>query len=87
LFQWRRKEFFPWLQAPPGTTEEFMSRSAVALATTLLIGSAAAHAAETITYSYDARGRLVTVVRSGPVNKSTTYTLDKADNRVTKSTT
>jgi YD repeat-containing protein len=64
-----------------------MSRFAVSLAIALLVGSAASHAAETITHTYDARGRLVTVVRSGPVNKTTTYTLDKADNRLTKSTT
>jgi phage gp36-like protein len=45
----------------------------------------AAHAAETITYSYDAKGRLVKVVRSGTVNNGVTadYTHDKADNRKT----
>jgi hypothetical protein len=43
-------------------------------------------AAETITYGYDARGRLVSVVRTGPVNKTTAYTLDKADNRLVKTT-
>lgn len=43
----------------------------------------AAHAAETITYSYDAKGRLVKVVRSGSVNNGVTadYAHDKADNR------
>lgn len=43
----------------------------------------AAHAAETITYSYDALGRLVTVAHSGTVNPTTqiTYTFDNADNR------
>lgn len=48
-----------------------------------------AWAAETITYSYDARGRLVGVVRSGDVNDgaSTTYAYDKADNRTTVTTT
>lgn len=64
-----------------------MRRFAAALALTLFVGSTAALAAETITYAYDARGRLITVVRSGPVNKTTTYTLDKADNRLAKSTT
>lgn len=50
---------------------------------------AAAYAAETITYTYDTRGRLVKVVRTGTVNNgvTTTYTLDKADNRTTKATT
>jgi coenzyme F420-reducing hydrogenase delta subunit len=43
------------------------------------------HAAETITYSYDAKGRLVKVVRTGTVNNNviTNYTHDKADNRKT----
>lgn len=42
-----------------------------------------AHAGETITYSYDARGRLVQVARSGTINNgvTSTYTIDKADNR------
>lgn len=40
-------------------------------------------AAETITYTYDAKGRLVKVVRSGTVNNGVTtdYEHDKADNR------
>jgi hypothetical protein len=40
-------------------------------------------ASETITYSYDAKGRLVKVVRTGTVNNNVTveYTHDKADNR------
>lgn len=47
--------------------------------------SSAAVAAETITYSYDAKGRLVKVVHSGTVNNTltSTYTHDKADNRKT----
>lgn len=57
----------------------------------ILLGLAAtlplqmAHAAETIAYSYDAKGRLVKVVRSGSVNNGVTadYTHDKADNRGT----
>jgi YD repeat-containing protein len=53
-----------------------------------LIG-AAAYATETITYQYDARGRLVQVNRSGTVNNNvnSTYTHDKADNRTNKTTT
>jgi hypothetical protein len=45
--------------------------------------AAAAIASETITYTYDARGRLVRVQRSGSVNNNVTanYTYDKADNR------
>jgi hypothetical protein len=43
----------------------------------------AAWAAETITYTYDARGRLIRVARSGTVNNNvaTNYTYDKGDNR------
>jgi hypothetical protein len=49
----------------------------------------AAQAAETITYSYDARGRLVAVNRGGSVNNAvnTTYNIDKAENRTNKTTT
>lgn len=44
---------------------------------------AAPAGAETITYSYDAKGRLVRVVKAGgPTNGTvTTYDHDKADNR------
>jgi hypothetical protein len=47
-----------------------------------LIG-AAAWASETISYKYDARGRLVKVQRSGSVNNNVTanYSYDKGDNR------
>jgi hypothetical protein len=50
---------------------------------------ALAMAAETIAYSYDARGRLVQVARSGTVNNNvvTNYSFDKADNRTAKTTT
>jgi YD repeat-containing protein len=62
-------------------------RAAVFIPILLLAGSA--HAAETITYTYDARGRLKEVQRSGTVNNgvTTTYTVDKADNRTNKTTT
>ena len=55
----------------------------------LIILGASAYAAETITYSYDARGRLVRVSHSGSVNNNavTNYSYDKADNRQTKTTT
>jgi len=55
---------------------------------TLLI-SVPASAAETITYTYDARGRLKQVARTGTVNNgvTTAYTIDKADNRTNKTTT
>jgi hypothetical protein len=48
-----------------------------------LTAAAAAAASETITYSYDSRGRLVRVVRTETVNNnvSANYSYDKADNR------
>ena len=47
------------------------------------LAGVAAWATETITYSYDARGRLVKVQRSGSINNNVAanYTYDKADNR------
>jgi hypothetical protein len=64
------------------------------IVTALLTGAAlavavAAQAAETINYTYDARGRVIAVKRSGTVNNlvNTTYNLDKADNRLNKTTT
>lgn len=63
------------------------SVAAVAFSLPLLTASAA-RASEILTYSYDARGRLKSVAHSGTVNngKTTTYTLDKADNRTAKTT-
>ena len=59
----------------------FLALGAAALA-------AAAFAAETITYVYDARGRLVQVKHNGTVNNNvvTNYAIDKADNRTNKTT-
>jgi YD repeat-containing protein len=53
------------------------------LATSSFTLETAAAATETITYTYDAKGRLVKVERSGTVNNGvvTTYVHDKADNR------
>lgn len=47
-----------------------------------------AMASETITYTYDSQGRLIQAQRVGTVNNgvTTTYTLDKADNRSNKTT-
>ncbi|HYD11550.1 MAG TPA: hypothetical protein VEC11_01750 [Allosphingosinicella sp.] len=54
-----------------------------------LAAVAAAHAAETLTYRYDARGRLVRVQHNGSVNANvvTNYSYDKADNRTLKNVT
>lgn len=60
------------------------------MAVLLLSGvSAPALAAETITYTYDARGRVIAVQRTGTVNNGVnrTYTVDQADNRTNKTTT
>jgi hypothetical protein len=56
--------------------------AAFALAVAGLAG-AAAWASETITYTYDARGRLIKVERSGTVNNGVRaeYKYDKGDNR------
>ena len=62
---------------------------AVVLFGLLLLSSASARASETITYSYDALGRLVTVSRTGTVNNgaSAAYTYDPANNRTNVTTT
>ena len=59
------------------------------IAAAALAGAAVAYASETITYTYDARGRLVKVERSGTVNNnvSANYAYDKADNRTNVTTT
>jgi hypothetical protein len=46
-------------------------------------------AAETVTYTYDAKGRLTKVVRAGTVNNNvqTTYTYDRMGNRINTGTT
>jgi YD repeat-containing protein len=61
----------------------------IALGLTALAAAAAAYAAETFSYSYDARGRLVRVQHNGSVNANvaTNYVYDKADNRTLKNTT
>ena len=48
-----------------------------------LVLPVAALSAEKITYAYDAKGRVVKVVRSGSVNsgRTTEYQHDKANNR------
>jgi YD repeat-containing protein len=63
-------------------------RAIVVFLSLLLVG-VAAYAAETITYTYDARGRLVRVAHSGSINNNvvTNYVYDHADNRQSKTTT
>ncbi|MGH8572159.1 MAG: M10 family metallopeptidase C-terminal domain-containing protein, partial [Gammaproteobacteria bacterium] len=54
-----------------------------ASAATIGLAAVAAYAAETVTHTYDARGRLVKVEHSGDINTGlqTEYQHDKADNR------
>jgi YD repeat-containing protein len=58
-------------------------REAILFALSALGVAATAYASETITYTYDARGRLIRVVHNGSVNNnvSANYSYDKADNR------
>ena len=65
-------------------------RTGAVIAIAALTGlAAAALASETVTYSYDARGRLVAVKHSGTVNNNVqaNYTYDKADNRTNRTVT
>jgi len=65
-----------------------MRAFATITAALLAVASSGAWAAETITYVYDARGRVIQVNRTGTVNNNVnrTYTIDKADNRTNKTT-
>lgn len=67
-----------------------MNRACLLLALLSWVAVAtSAIAAETIAYTYDAKGRLVKVVRIGTVNNNVTveYEHDKADNRTRLKTT
>jgi hypothetical protein len=64
-------------------------RRALLLTGAAMTAAGAAYASETISYGYDARGRLIAVTRTGTVNDgvSTGYAYDKADNRTLRTTT
>jgi YD repeat-containing protein len=66
-----------------------MNKVVITAAIAAIMGSVSAKAAEAVTYTYDAKGRLVKVVRSGSVNNNvqTQYGYDKANNRKTTTTT
>lgn len=70
--------------APPKPT-----LATLALATLALLTPIAASASETITYSYDAKGRLTKVVDNRWVTGDvvTSYAFDAADNRTSVTTT
>ena len=63
-----------------------MRKLALLLSAAGLATAAAALAAETLTYRYDARGRLVKVERTGSVNNGViaNYSYDKANNRTNR---
>ncbi len=75
----------------PGNRERVMRVAIMRIGTAIGIGVAASpvFAAETITYSYDALGRLVKAAHTGTVNNNmqTVYTNDPADNRTNVTTT
>jgi hypothetical protein len=60
-----------------------LKRSTSVAAVICILSGTAAQAAETITYKYDAKGRLIEVKRTGTVNNNVqaNYTHDKANNR------
>ena len=60
-----------------------LAAAAIATVAVAALANMSANASETITYKYDARGRLVKVERSGTVNNnvSAEYVYDKGDNR------
>ncbi len=60
----------------------------VLAAAAALIGTTSVNAAETITYTYDAQGRVIQAHSTGSANgpSTTTYTYDKAHNRVRETT-
>jgi len=66
-----------------------MKKILLGVAFLALFAGALAFATETIVYTYDAKGRVTKVVRTGTVNNNVTtdYTHDKANNRKTKVTT
>lgn len=63
----------------------------LAAAAAAMIVADAAYAAETIAYTYDAKGRLIKVVHTGTAHQGATivrdYAHDKADNRTNVKTT
>ena len=64
-------------------------RTLFVVGTLLLTSAAPCAASETISYTYDALGRLVAVARTGTVNNgaSASYTYDPANNRTNVTTT
>jgi hypothetical protein len=81
--------FFFCSDAESAGMEKKMRNIPLLLLAAIASCAAPAFASETITYTYDAKGRLVTVAHVGSVNNAvvTTYAHDKADNRITKTTT
>lgn len=68
---------------PSTSATEMPVQIKLLLATVAALTPAVAAATQTITYRYDAKGRLIAVTDVGTVNGTpqTTYTYDPADNR------
>lgn len=64
-------------------------RKAIFAIFAVVLSANTVHATETLTYTYDAKGRVVTVTHTGTVNNNVQviYTQDKADNRSNVKTT
>lgn len=58
---------------------------AISFATLVILTPISVNSAETITYTYDAKGRVIKIVRAGTINNGRIkqYTHDKANNRKT----
>lgn len=69
-----------------GGGRECVKKAAELIFAAVIFGglAATAMASETITYTYDVRGRLVRVAHSGNINNNVVanYTHDNADNRI-----
>ena len=70
-------------------SRKLVAKAVVALAGLGLVVASRVCATETLTYSYDALGRLTASVHTGSVNngQQTTYALDPAGNRTNSTTT
>jgi YD repeat-containing protein len=96
LLDFNRSHYVPWRRKVAGTQKEQGMRRLgwiliIALSTggLAMAASSAEMGNETITYTYDARGRLTNVSHAGSVNNNlqANYTYDKADNRETVNVT
>jgi YD repeat-containing protein len=83
VFRARRSHGAAVSASDSSSVRKWMPGRAAAFAVAAFVALAPALAQETLTYSYDARGRLVRVVHAGTANDgvSSNYNYDDADNR------